>query len=90
MQRTGKYLQQYLSDKELLKFVKMIEKRITQIEEQIREIGKRKLGREEVKRQKDTVHLIYHLHKMDQKGELPESLIKDELQSYDLLQNDRY
>ena len=55
------------------------------MEKQIRKIAKKKLGREEVDKHPDTIYLIYHLHEMDQRAELQDSLIKNELQSYDLL-----
>ena len=73
MLRTGNYVQQHMSEKELSRYISMLEKRVKQVEEQIREIARVKLGKEEVAKHPDTIYLVYHLHKMDQKGELPES-----------------
>ena len=79
-----------MKPKELLRYIQILEKRVEQVEKYIRKIAKKKLGKEEVDKHPDTIYLIYHLHEMDQRAELQDSLIKNELQSYDLLQNERY
>ena len=50
---------------ELGNYINLLEQRVKQVEEQIREIGRQKLGKEEVAQHPDIVYLVYHLHKMD-------------------------
>ena len=72
-------MKQFISEDELGKYIEWLQRRVSQVEEQIREIARRKLGEEDVAKHPDLIYLVTHLHKMDQKGELPESQIKDEL-----------
>ena len=62
-----------------------------QVVEKIKIIGEQKLeARELDKTKNDEVCLIAELNVKEKQGTLSESLIKDELQSYDILRNPEY
>ena len=60
-----------------------------QIKDEIMAIGKAKLGSRAIQN-RNIMSLIDELNKLEKQGLLSESKIKDELQSYDILENERY
>ena len=51
-----------MCENELGDYIKMLELRVKQVEEQIREIGRQKLGKEEVAQHPDIVYLVYLIY----------------------------
>lgn len=81
------YLPMKISQEALEDYMTFLQKRRAQIRDQIRIIGYEKLG---FIADSDSalVHLISQLNDIEKRGELSDSKIKDELQSYDIIQND--
>ena len=81
------YLPMKISQEALEDYMMFLQKRRAQIRDQIKMIGFEKMGYV-ADSDSALVRLISQLNDMEKRGELSDSKIKDELQSYDIIQND--
>ena len=81
------YLPMKISQEALEDYMMFLQKRRAQIRDQIKMIGFGKMGYV-ADSDSALVRLISQLNDMEKRGELSDSKIKDELQSYDIIQND--